>query len=253
MNKKSSFILQFFIFVAYGHGTCPSDMVLVKGGKFTMGCTAEQGSDCFGDESPAHSVTVADFCIGKWEVTQKQWKEIMGSNPSSFKNCGDDCPVENISWNDAQEFVKKLNLQTGKNYRLPTEAEWEYAARGGSQSKNYKYSGSDNLFNVAWYNGNSGSRIHSVGIKQPNDLGIYDMSGNVREWVNDWYDSYGSGSQKNPVGPRNGSNRILRGGSWYYDALGCRVSDRGYSSPGTRHNYSGFRLAMPLLPKTESK
>ena len=219
------------------------EMVYVKGGTFTMGATAEQGSDAYDDEKPTHSVTLSDFYIGKYEVTQAQWKAVMGSNPSYFK--GDNLPVENVSWNDIQEFIKKLNAQTGKRFRLPTEAEWEYAARGGNQSKGYKYSGSNSISEVAWYDGNSGDKTHPVGQKTPNELGIYDMSGNVWEWCQDWYSSsaYSSSSQTNPTGPSSGSSRVLRGGSWYYYARYCRVSNRSFSGPAGRNGSSGFRLA----------
>ncbi|MBQ3247459.1 MAG: SUMF1/EgtB/PvdO family nonheme iron enzyme, partial [Alistipes sp.] len=172
------------------------EMVFVKGGTFTMGATAEQGSDADSDEKPAHSVTVSNFYIGKYEVTQAQWEAVMGKNPSRFK--GDNLPVERVSWNDIQKFIEKLNAKTGKRYRLPTEAEWEYAARGGNQSKGYKYSGSNDIGSVAWYTDNSSSPTHPVGQKQPNELGLYDMSGNVYEWCSDWHGSYSSGSQTNP-------------------------------------------------------
>ena len=209
-----------------------------------MGATAEQGSDAYSDEKPTHSVTVSDFYIGKYEVTQAQWKAVMGSNPSEFK--GDNLPVENVSWNDIQEFIQKLNAQTGKKFRLPTEAEWEYAARGGNQSKGYKYSGSNSIGDVAWYYDNSSSKTHPVGQKSPNELGIYDMTGNVYEWCQDWYDSsaYSSSSQTNPTGPNSGSNRVLRGGGWGSAAGGCRVSRRGYSYPDYRFYGFGFRLVM---------
>ena len=235
------------------------EMVYVKGGTFTMGATAEQGSDAYSDEKPTHSVTLSDYYIGKYEVTQAQWKAIMGSNPSNWK--GDNLPVENVSWNDIQEFIKKLNAQTGKKFRLPTEAEWEYAARGGNQSKGYKYSGSNSISEVAWYDGNSGDKTHPVGQKAPNELGIYDMSGNVYEWCQDWYGDYSSSSQTNPTGPSSGSYRVLRGGSWNYSARSCRVSDRGSGTPDSRRNNRGFRLAClsesvagssitPSAPKT---
>ena len=216
------------------------DMVFVAGGTFTMGATAEQGSDAESDEKPTHSVTVSDFYIGKYEVTQAQWKAVMGSNPSNFQ--GDNLPVEKVSWNDIQEFIQKLNAQTGKKFRLPTEAEWEYAARGGNQSKGYKYSGSNSISEVAWYDGNSGT--HPVGQKTPNELGIYDMSGNVYEWCQDWYGSYSSEAQTNPTGPSSGSSRVLRGGSWHSLARNCRVSYRNDRYPDNRSSYYGFRLAM---------
>ena len=219
------------------------EMVAVSGGTFTMGCTSEQGSECGDDERPAHKVTVSDFHIGRYEVTQAQWLAVMGSNPSSFSGC-DSCPVEQVSWDDIQSFLSKLNSMTGKNYRLPTEEEWEYAARGGSQSGGFKYSGSNDLATVALYKDNSGSKTHPVGQKSPNELGLYDMSGNVWEWCQDWYGGYSSGSQCNPRGPSSGSYRVGRGGSWGYDATGTRVSVRYYGSPGFRFNRIGFRLAL---------
>ena len=218
-------------------GTEP-EMVFVQGGTFTMGCTSEQGSDCFEDEKLAHQVTLSDFYIGKYEVTQAQWRAVMGTNPSYFT--GDNLPVEQVSWNDVQEFITKLNSLTGKRYRLPTEAEWEFAARGGNNSRGYKYSGSNTVGDVAWYNSN---RTHPVGTKAANELGIYDMSGNVLEWCSDWFGSYSSNAQTNPTGPSSGSDRVLRGGSWYHDAIYARVSFRGYWNPGTRNFGLGFRLA----------
>ncbi len=220
------------------------EMVWVSGGTFTMGATSEQGSDAFDSEKPAHSVTLSGYYIGKYEVTQAQWKAVMGNNPSYFK--GDNLPVEQVSWNDVQEFIRKLNQQTGKSYRLPTEAEWEYAARGGSNSRGYKYSGSNNIGSVAWYDGNSGNTTHAVGTKSPNELGIYDMSGNVYEWCQDWYGSsyYSNSPQRNPQGPASGSDRVCRGGSWIYSARGFRVSFRDYYSPVIRSYDLGFRLVL---------
>ena len=218
------------------------EMIFVKGGTFTMGATAEQGSDAFDFEKPTHSVTVSDFYIGKYEVTQAQWRAVMGSNPSCFK--GDNLPVEEVSWDDVQEFIKKLNAKTGKRFRLPTEAEWEYAARGGNQSKGYKFSGSNSISDVAWYDDNSRRKTHPVGQKRPNELGIYDMSGNVFEWCQDWYGSYSSSSQTNPTGPSGGSSRVLRGGSWCISARYCRVSYRNSSYPDSRYSSIGFRLAL---------
>ena len=219
-------------------------MVYVQGGTFTMGATSEQVEDADSDEKPAHSVTLDGYYIGKYEVTQKLWKAVMGNNPSYFK--GDDLPVENVSWNDVQEFLRKLNAMTGKRYRLPTEAEWEFAARGGNSSRGYKYSGSNSLGSVVWYTDNSGSRTHAVGTKSPNELGIYDMSGNVREWCQDWYrDSYyGSSPRNNPRGPNSGWYRVYRGGSWNFNAWYCRVSIRYYYAPAYRNNNLGFRLAL---------
>ena len=166
----------------------------------------------------------------------------MGNNPSKFT--GDNNPVEQVSWNEVQEFITKLNAQTGKRFRLPTEAEGEYAARGGNQSKGYKYSGSNSISEVAWYTDNSNSKTHPVGQKTPNELGIYDMSGNVWEWCQDWYGSYSSSSQTNPTGPSSGSYRVLRGGCWYTFAGICRVSNLTYYNPDYRSDYFGFRLAL---------
>jgi len=172
------------------------------------------------------------------------WQAVMGSNPSNFK--GEQRPVEMVSYNDCKSFISKLNSLTGENFRLPTEAEWEFAARGGNRSQGYKYSGSNSVGSVAWYDGNSGNTTHSVKTKSPNELGLYDMSGNVYEWCNDWYsDSYYSNSpQSNPRGPQSGSYRVLRGGSWSSDAGSCRVACRSYNSPGSRNCDLGLRLAL---------
>jgi formylglycine-generating enzyme required for sulfatase activity len=234
-------------------------MVLVRGGTFTMGCTSEQGSDCSDWEKPAHSVSLNDFYIGKYEVSQQQWSEVMGANPSYFK--GDKLPVEKVNWNDVQEFIRALNAKTGKNYRLPTEAEWEYAAREGSQSKGYRYSGGNSAGEVAWYYENSGNsalkdsewnmddlgkyncRPHPVGSKKANALGIYDMSGNVWEWCSDWYGAYPASAQTDPAGASAGANRVYRGGSWSDLAQNMRVSLRFNISPDYRNDFLGFRLA----------
>lgn len=189
-----------------------NNMVYVSGGTFTMGGTSEQGSDAESDEKPTHNVTLSSYYICKYEVTQALWRAVMGSNPSYFK--GDNLPVECVSWNDCQTFINRLNSYTGRNFRLPTEAEWEFAARGGNYSRHYKYSGSNYIGDVAWYDNNSGNRTHPVGTKQPNELGLYDMSGNVYEWCSDWYGSYSSYSQSDPTGPNSGSGRVERGGSW---------------------------------------
>jgi formylglycine-generating enzyme required for sulfatase activity len=217
------------------------EMVFVEGGAFTMGSPAGVGSD---DERPAHQVTVGSFNIGKYEVTQGLWKAVMGSNPSYFKK-GDNYPVEQVSWDDVQEFIVKLNALTGKKYRLPTEAEWEYAARGGRQSKGYTYSGGNTAGNVAWYTDNSSSSTHPVGGKAPNELGIYDMSGNVWEWCSDLYETYPSTAQTNPAGPASGSHRVLRGGGWGGHAVDCRSAARNYDAPGYRLSIVGFRLVLP--------
>ena len=236
------------------------EMVFVKGGTFEMG--SNNGDD---DEKPIHTVTVSDFYIGRYEVTQKQWFDVMGSNPSHFKGC-DNCPVEEVSWNDVQEFIKKLNQQSGENYRLPTEAEWEYAARGGVEAngRSPQYAGSNNIDEVAWYWKNSGDKLlsgewgwgkiksnncrtHQVGTKAPNELGIYDMSGNVWEWCNDRYDAEYYKKSKgsiNPQGPSSGTTRVNRGGSWISNAVGCRVANRGGDNPDNSFNILGFRLVL---------
>ena len=218
------------------------EMVYVDGGIFDMGATSEQGSEADSDEKPVHRVTLSDYYIGKCEVTQELWEAVMGSNPSCF--IGVQNPVEGVSWNDCQEFVSSLNSLTGMTFRLPTEAEWEYAARGGNKSRHYKYSGSNNIFDVAWHDGNSGSTTHAVGTKTANELGIYDMSGNVWEWCSDWYGSYSAGAQTNPQGPSSGSFRVLRGGSWGSIAGGCRVSLRYSYDPGNSVSINGLRLVL---------
>ena len=218
------------------------DMVRVEAGTFTMGATPEM-EDPYDWEKPTHQVTLTnDYYIGKYEVTQTLWKAVMGSNPSKFK--GDNLPVEMVSWDECQEFISKLNTMTGKTFRLPTEAEWEYAARGGKKSRSYKYSGSNNLSDVAWYENNSGSKVHTVGLKQANELGIYDMSGNVWEWCQDWYDKYSSSSQTNSTGANSGAGRVYRGGGWYGTARHCRSSCRVHNAPGDRFNDLGLRLVL---------
>ena len=218
------------------------DMVKVEAGTFMMGATSEMQNP-YGDEKPVHQVTlINDYYIGKYEVTQALWKTVMGSNSSKFK--GDNLPVEQVSWNDCQEFIGKLNGLTGKKFRLPTEAEWEYAARGGKKSRGYQYSGSSNISDVAWYDGNSGSKTHPVGTKQANELGLYDMTGNVWEWCQDWYYSYVSSSQTNPTGAVSGSSRVRRGGSWSSLAKYCRSSYRNFGTSDCRYYYLGLRLVL---------
>ena len=218
------------------------DMVRVEAGTFTMGATAEM-KDPWKEEKPTHQVTLTnDYYIGKYEVTQALWKAVMGNNPSNFK--GDNLPVEQVSWDDCQEFISKLNRITGKTFRLPTETEWEYAARGGKKSRGYQYSGSNNLSEVAWYKENSGYKTHAVGTKQANELGIHDMSGNVLEWCQDWYGEYNSSSQLNPTGANSGSYRVRRGGCWFDLARYCRSSSRRSFTPGGRDNDLGLRLVL---------
>ena len=218
------------------------DMVRVEAGTFTMGATSEM-EDPYDWEKPTHQVTLTnDYYIGKYEVTQALWKAVMGNNPSNFK--GDNLPVEKVSWDDCQEFINKLNRITGKTFRLPTEAEWEYAARGGKKSRGYQYSGSNNISDVAWYSDNSGNMTNDVGSKQANELGIYDMTGNVWEWCQDRYGRYDSFSQVNPTGANSGSYRVIRGGSWIRTARYCRSSCRYSSSPGGRNIGLGLRLIL---------
>lgn len=226
------------------------EMVLVKGGTFQMG-----DKDI---ATPVHAVTLPDFEIGKYPVTQKLWSDIMGSNPCYFK--GNDLPVETVSWDDCQEFLIKLNQKTGKKYRLPTEAEWEFAARGGNFSKGFRYAGSNDLNQVGWSVENSGSKMipanpssdlvvqnkcctHKVGQKEANELGLYDMSGNVLEWCHDWMSTYASKEQVNPSGPLSGSMRVRRGGSWRFEEQLCHVSQRTADLPSRLNRYVGFRLA----------
>ena len=222
-------------------------MIPVKGGTFSMGATGEQQNIEY-DEKPVHSVTLGDYYIAETEVTQTLWQAVKGGNPSYFKS--DNNPVEQVSYNDCIAFINKLNillanqLPAGRKFRLPTEAEWEYAARGGNQSKGYQYSGSNTLSDVAWYESNSSSKTHPVKQKQPNELGIYDMSGNVWEWCSDWYGSYSSSAQTNPTGPSTGSRCVLRGGGWGGYAWLCRVARRNSNDPDNSPNYYGLRLAL---------
>lgn len=236
-------------------------MVFVEGGTFQMGATSEQSSDVYDDEKPVHSVTLSSYYIGQTEVTQALWQAVMRSNPSNFK--GNNLPVEKVSWSDCQTFIRKINQLTGQKFRLPTEAEWEYAARGGKNSKGYKYSGSNTLDDVAWYWENSGDsrlsgnwdsdrikanhcKTHPVATKQANELGIYDMSGNVYEWCQDWYGEnyYKKSASNNPKGPTSGSDRVERGGCWEGSDRYSSVSHRGRWAPSSRFNYLGLRLAL---------
>ncbi len=220
------------------------NMIGVSGGTFQMGATAEQpqNSDT-SDEHPVHQVMLSDFYIGETEVTQELWQAVMGSNPSYFKT-SNQLPVECVSWNDCQTFITNLNQLTGKQFRLPTEAEWEFAARGGNKSKGYKYSGGNDIGAVAWYSQNSGRKTHEVGTKSPNELSIYDMSGNVFEWCQDWYGSYSSEAQINPTGPSSGTDRVIRGGDWSGYEGYHRVSNRNWWSPSYKDRGRGLRLAL---------
>ena len=235
------------------------NMVRVDGGTFRMG---SNDSEADSDEKRVHQVTLSGYSIGETEVTQALWEAVMGSNPSNQK--GSTLPVEQVSWEDCQKFITRLNQKTGRTFRLSTEAEWEFAARGGNKSKGYKYSGSNTLDNVGWYWKNSGDRYlsgtdsdwdrdqiktnncrtHPVKTKSPNELGIYDMSGNVWEWCQDWYGYYSSSAQTNPSGPSSGSNRVNRGGSWYNSARSCRSSNRNYYTPASRISNLGLRLVL---------
>ena len=219
------------------------EMVKVEAGSFKMGATPEMEHPYGNYEKPVHRVTLTNnYYIGKYEVTQALWKTVMGNKSSRFK--GDNLPVEKVSWNDCQKFISKLNKLTGKSFRLPSEAEWEYAARGGNKSRGYQYSGSNTIGDVAWYAGNSSFMTHAVGTKQPNELGIYDMTGNVWEWCQDWYDIYSSSPQTNPTGAVSGSYRVNRGGSWNCLARSCRASCRYRCTPDFRNGDLGLRLVL---------
>ena len=226
------------------------DMIFVKGGTFMMGAAADD-TTAEADEKPQHPVTLSDYYIGQTEVSQWLWRTVMGSNPSTFK--GDKLPVENVTWAECQTFVAKLSQMTGYNFRLPTEAEWEYAAKGGHRSKGYKYAGSDNLEEVAWTENNSGNQTHNIATKLPNELGIYDMSGNVYERCQDWYGPYSAEAQVNPTGPASGTWHSARGGGYQKQSGStsegvCRVINRGYGRPTYKVSQTGLRLAMDLSP-----
>ena len=238
------------------------NMIYVEGGTFKMGSSAWD-SEAYENECPAHKVTLSSYMIGQTEVTQELWQAVMGDNPSDY-HVYPTCPVEEVSWDDCQEFINKLNALTGQQFRLPTEAEWEFAARGGNKSKGYKYSGSKKIKDVGWYWQNSGDkylpgddsnwnpdridanhcRHHMVATKAPNELGIFDMSGNVWEWCQDFYSIYKKDPQTNPTGPSRGNNHVFRGGCWNGDARFCRVTTRFRTHPSIRYDYLGMRLAM---------
>lgn len=219
------------------------NMVRVEGGTFTMGASGNdvEASD---DEYPAHIVTLSPYYICTTEVTQQLWRAVMGSNPSYFTG-NLLCPVEEVSWIMCQQFITKLNEMTGQNFRLPTEAEWEFAARGGNKSKGYKYAGGNDINEVAWNSDNASSMTHPVGTKVPNELGLYDMTGNVWEWCYDWYGSYtATDGQTDPQGPSTGSNRVFRGGCWGNSSLYSRVTIRRNNTPSFSSYHLGLRLAL---------
>ena len=218
-------------------------MIQVDGGTFMMGATSEQGSEAQSNEYPVHRVSVSSFSIGQTEVTQELWIAVMNTNPSYFSGTLQ-LPVEQVTYADCQEFITRLNAMTGRQFRLPTEAEWEFAARGGNLSHGYMYSGNSNPVIVAWIGANSGNKTHDVATREPNELGIYDMSGNVWEWCNDWYSDYTSENQTNPTGPSTGDRRLIRGGGYAGAPYYCRVSYRSNPVPGEHYRNLGFRIAL---------
>lgn len=216
------------------------EMIDVKGGTFIMGHDESEAEHLF--ETPKHEVALSDFRIGKYEVTQELWEAVMGDNPSIFK--GDNLPVENVSWYDIQAFIKKLNKLTGKKYRLPTEAEWEFVARGGSLSEGYVFIGGNEIDKTAWYSHNSDKHTHQGGLLNSNELGIYDMGGNISEWVSDWYGHYSEKSQVNPKGAKKSDiGKIFRGGSYCTLPEYNKPGYRFVSNPNFKCSYIGFRLA----------
>ncbi len=221
---------------------CAIDLIAITGGTFDMGCASYQNGDCDKDEKPVHEVYLNNFYIGKYEVTQDLWISVMGANPSY--NVGSGYPVENVSWDDCQNFILSLNRLTGLHFRLPTEAEWEYAAKGGNKSKGWIYSGSNKIDDVAWYSNNNNGGTNMVGRKKPNELDIYDMSGNVWEWCQDWKENYSKNAVKNPQGPMKGVCRVIRGGGWNNISKNCRVSDRNAKIPTSRRDDYGLRLVL---------
>ena len=221
-------------------------MVKVESGSFVMGATDEHGELAYNWEKPVHYVTVADFFIGQTEVTQELWNAVMGYVPSKFQNDPTN-PVETVSWEDCQVFIQKLNQITGNKFRLPTEAEWEFAARGGINSLGYKYSGSNQIKEVAWQQvPNEEGKTHPVGLRRPNELGVYDMSGNVWEWCNDWFGAYIVDELVNPHGPKTGNVRVCRGGCWHSHERYCCVFFRSFRAPHENTSYIGLRLVMEV-------
>lgn len=217
------------------------EMVRVPGGSFEMGLNEDEAEHSY--ETPRHEVYVSSYSIGKYEVTQSLWEAVMDNNPSIVK--GDNLPVNNVSWNEVQLFIKKLNHLTGERYRLPTEAEWEYAAKGGNYSESYTYIGGNDTDTTSWTFNNSGNTIHNVGEKKPNELGIHDMGGNVQEWVMDWFGKYESKQQNNPKGPKSSDiGKILRGGCYNILPQYNKPENRFVSNPNFKASFIGFRLAL---------
>lgn len=225
-------------------------MLPVEGGTFTMGHNhADAAKYHYESEKPAHEVELGDYYLGKYEVTQKLWVTVMDENPSKWQY-NDSLPVEQVSWNDVQVFIARLSQMTGYRFRLPTEAEWEYAARGGKKSKGYTFPGTNaNLMDYAWFGSNSGNHTHPVGQKLPNELGFYDMGGNVWEWCSDWATEYSPERQINPKGPKEGDNKVARGGCMISPSWGCTVSDRCWYLPDHGYGYYGFRLALDSIER----
>lgn len=222
------------------------EMVEVEGGTFMMGATEEQGEDVTRFELPVHQVTVSSYKIGQTLVTQALWEAVLGQEANESYVKGDELPIVMVTWDDCQTFIKKLNKMTGATFRMPTEAEWEFAARGGNKSKGYRYAGSNNVDEVAWHANNSDIMLHPVATKNPNELGLYDMSGNAWEWCNDWFDGYKTVDQIDPQGPSESpySTKALRGGSVGDDETICRISNRKSYYPASRNSTIGFRLAQ---------
>lgn len=238
-----SFSLILLTMPAYAENTAVKqptglELVMVKGGCFLQG--SDKGAS---NEKPVHAVCLPDYYLGKYEVTQRDWQDVMGFKPSRFQTCGEGCPVDSVSWSDAREFINKLNSITGRNFRLPTEAEWEFACR--ERGKNVSFCGNNDVEPIAWQRNNSGTKPHPVGQKLPNSLGIFDMSGNVWEWVLDWSGAYPSARQNDPKGSASGSTRVRRGGSWQYDPEKARAAWRSSGYPDDRAMDIGFRLAHP--------
>ncbi len=241
MEKDIAFKMENF-FEIFPNLPC-TGMIYLKGGEFMMGSNSKEAFD---SEKPVHKVQVCQFYIGQYPVTQALWQHIMGNNPSHFK--GSRRPVEQVSWEDVQKFISKLNTVSERIYRLPTEAEWEYAARGGNQSKSYAFSGSDKLSEVGWYVENAHEESKPLGLKRENELGLFDMCGNVFEWCQDWYDDnyykYCVDGKlfNNPKGPSDGELKVVRGGCWSYLPIYCRSTNRDGSPLSSRDNDMGFRL-----------